>query len=335
MGSLRGQESAACAKAGVQFLGFPSHPLYRLTSIRGMKGAMNLARSVVMARGKMKEIHPDAVFSTGGYASAPIVNSARHFHIPYVLHEQNVVPGRTNRILGRSAECICTVFRNGSQYFEGVDVVRTGMPIRPEFRADQQSILGVAQAIKDKSPMVLVMGGSQGAQALNEAACATAVRVVDGSLQWLHITGAKHFEAMTETLKKLAITSKYELRAFLDADEMASAMFRASLAVCRSGAGTLAELAAMRKPAILVPYPQAFRNHQHLNAQEFVDMGAAEIMPESKLQPAQLESKVKSWLDDQTRQNLAAKALQEWDCPNAVSAIADRVEVAANRGAQE
>ncbi len=330
VGSLRGQESAACAKAGVGFTGFPSEPLYRLTSLRGWRGAINLARARIMARRHLSQTRPDAVFSTGGYASAPVVSAASSLGVPFVLHEQNVVPGRTNRILSKSAAAVATTFRSGAEHFPEARVVRTGMPVRSEFRSGQVGF-GLAQQLGDAGPILLVMGGSQGAQAINEAALATAVRMAGQTVQWLHVTGTKHFPGMTESLARLGLTSGYELRAFLQAEEMASAMFGCEIAVCRSGAGTLAELAAMRKPAILVPYPAAFADHQRLNALEFESIGAAVLLEEKELTPAALEARVLSWLGEADRQASARAALEAWDIPDAVGRIADLVQEGAAR----
>lgn len=319
-GSLRGQEGRACERASIPFRGFPSQPLYKVTSVRGMKGALGLARASVMVRAAMHQYSPDAVFSTGGYASAPVVYGARGMRVPFIIHEQNVVPGRTNRILGQTAFRVCTVFKNGGGHFPAGRVTRTGMPIRPEFRSDQVS-MGLAQSLPSNAPMLLVMGGSQGAQSINEAALATAVRMTQTKAQWLHITGPKHFDGMLSSLDRLAAKNMYELRAFLDAPEMAAAMFSAQVAICRSGAGTLAELAAMRKPSILIPYPYSFGDHQRLNAQEFVDMGAADLLPETSLDPATLETRIQNWVGDEERLAQAREALQEWDVADSVQSI--------------
>ncbi|MBL8087573.1 MAG: undecaprenyldiphospho-muramoylpentapeptide beta-N-acetylglucosaminyltransferase [Chthonomonas sp.] len=327
-GSLRGQESKACDRAAIEFRGFGSEPLYRLTSVRGLRGVVNLLKAMMKVRRQMEEYRPAAVFSTGGYASAPVVGSARKLKIPYVIHEQNVVPGRTNRILGRSAHAVCTVFCSGHEHFEGTRVIRTGMPIRPEFRSGQAGF-GIAQTSESHRSLILVTGGSQGAQAINEAAIATATRMARHPIHWIHVTGPRHYEAMIASLGKLGAQNHYTLRAYLDAPEMAGAMFASEVAMCRSGAGTLAELAALRKPSLLIPYPHAFGDHQRANAQEFVEMGAATMLAESELQPSTIESRLMAWIGESDRIGAAQKALADWDSPNAVHEIAKIVMEAA------
>ncbi len=328
IGSQRGQERRACEGAGLEIRTLPSEPLYRITSLRGMKGALNLARATVSARKLLAEIRPSVVFSSGGYASAPVVTAARRLKIPYVIHEQNTVPGRTNRLWSRDAYAIATVFRSGAEYFPGCRVERTGMPIRQEFR--HQAELPFQHQFPHNKSLILVMGGSQGAQALNEAALATAIRMTNADVQWLHVTGVSHFERMQQSRERMGVDGEYDIRAYLEAPEMAGAIFSCELACCRSGAGTLSELAALRKPSILVPYPQAFADHQRLNALEFEQMGAASVLDQAGLQPSDLDGRIRLWLHDADMRARASQALADWDIPNSSARIMALLDGAAS-----
>jgi len=302
-------------------VGFPSEPLTSFRSGKGWKALIRLLATTRSAKSALVNDRPDVVLSTGGYASAPVVQAARSLGIPYLLHEQNTVPGRTNRLLSPTALAVATVFRSGAEHFPKARVVRTGMPIRTELRQSAQGIFGIGQSIEGNAPIVLVMGGSQGAAALNDAVLATAVRMRPGTATWLHITGVSHFESTINTKSKMRVQAPYEVKAFLEANEMASALFSASLAVCRSGAGTIAELAAFRKPSILVPYPHAFGNHQLHNAEEMESIGAAVVLDQKDLLPAALEGRIMAWLSDDDAQKTAASALADWDVPDAVERI--------------
>ena len=282
---------------------------------------MRLAKCLQLTRKALRASNPDVLFSTGGYASAPVAMSARKLGIPYVLHEQNTVPGRTNRILSRGAHCVATVFRRGGEHFLGATVIRTGMPIRQELRSSAQGTLGVGQALPADYPVLLVMGGSQGAEAINDAALATAIRMARTEAQWLHVTGPSLFESTIRSKDRLGVQSHYEIKAYLEAEDMASALFASTLALCRSGAGTLAELAAFRKPSILIPYPHAFGNHQFVNAKEFEEIGATLLLEQKNLQPSDLEARIMLWLSDAERIHQAQIALSEWDIPDAVDRI--------------
>lgn len=190
------------------------------------------------------------------------------------------------------------------------------MPIRRELRE-----LAQGARTQDLLPLILVVGGSQGAQAINEAALGAATRMVKRGLHWLHATGKAHFEAVFGTYEKLALKDCYEVRPYLEGQAMAEAYARATLAVGRSGAGTLSELAAFRLPSVLVPYPHAFADHQRHNAQELADLGGAVVLDQKALTPALLEDAALGWLDDPKRVDQARAGLASWDVPDATERI--------------
>lgn len=327
LGSLRGQEGKLCHESGFEFAGFASEPITSWRKPRGWRAALRIYQASRKARAKLEAWRADVVFSTGGYSSAPIVQAAKVAGIPYVIHEQNTVPGRTNRLLGRHAAAIATTFRTGHEHFGKVKVVRTGMPIRQELRQSAQGNLFGHQS-PDTKPLILVMGGSQGATRLNEAAMATATRMAGVGAHWLVAAGPKNYEGLLESKQKLGIGGEFDVRAFLDADEMASALFRASVVVCRSG-GSLAELAAFRKPSVLIPLPIAMGNHQFTNAKEFEAMGAAMILEQSELATSTLEARIRHWLADPNAYQAAQEALADWDIPDAADRILALIEEAA------
>ncbi|MCX7801079.1 MAG: hypothetical protein N2109_12165 [Fimbriimonadales bacterium] len=171
------------------------------------------------------------------------------------------------------------------------------------------------------------MGGSQGSAAINEVALATGARMTVPGLRWTHVCGRANFDACFHTFRSLALPPEYELKAFLEAPEMAAEYLRARLVVGRSGAGTLSELAAYRLPAVLVPFPAAFGRHQLHNAKEFEAMGAAVVVDQADLSPASLERAI---LDLLARDFSAAEAeLARWDLPDATERILGLIEQAA------
>lgn len=332
LGSLRGQEGRACQRLGLPFEAFPSGPVRSLRSPRGWASLVRLVVCAARVRRRLRALRPDAVFGTGGYAAAPVILAARKLGVPYVIHEQNAIPGRANRLAARRAAAVATVFRAAERHFPGGRVVRTGMPLRRELRSGQQGRFGFGAGEPGAGPLLLVMGGSQGAEALNDAALATAVRMAGHDVAWLHVTGPAHFERVLNTKDRFAIRGSYEVRAYLEAEEMAAALFSARLVICRAGAGTLAELAAFRRPAILVPYPYAYAGHQMANAREFESLGAASVLSQTELQPRTLEGLIEVWLSEPEREERARIALAEWDVPDAVERVLGLLrEAAGNR----
>ncbi len=328
LGSYRGQEKHSCERAGIPFQGFPSEPIYSLKSPKGWKAGLNLVRSAIMVRGAIKKAKPHAVFSTGGYSSAPVVMAARGLTVPYVIHEQNSVPGRSNLMAAKKAAYVATTFHSADKHFEGSKVSRTGLPVREELR----EIAAAHHLVIDASPFrILVVGGSQGSAALNEAAISTAMRMTERDLRWVHVTGRSHFEKIFPTYEKLGISDIYEMKSFLEGSAMGEAMGNASLVVGRSGAGTLSELAAFRLPSVLVPFPTAFANHQLHNAEEFVEMGAAVLLTQDVLHPSKLQEAISGWIEDRDWRERAQQALVQWDCPDAAKSILSLVQKAAKR----
>lgn len=325
-GSLRGLEVGVCRAEGLAFRGFPSAPLYPLKTVRGWKGLAGLARARIGARRALKQDPPDVVCSSGGYSSAPVVSAAIALGIPVVMLVLDAVPARSNLLFARRCHAVATTFYAGEKFLEGSRVVRTGAPIRRELRKIADGPHG-----RELLPLVLVTGGSQGAQAINEAALGAAARMYGLALNWLHVAGKANFESVFQTYEKLGLKDTYEVKSFLSAEEMGQAYGRAAVAVTRGGAGTLSELAAFRLPAVVVPLPSAHAQHQLHNAREFAEMGAASLLVQSELHPATLERELKDWLDDEPRMERAAKAMAEWDAPDATERIWELVEGATSK----
>jgi UDP-N-acetylglucosamine--N-acetylmuramyl-(pentapeptide) pyrophosphoryl-undecaprenol N-acetylglucosamine transferase len=323
-GSVRGQESLAAPREGLRFVGFPSAPLYSLRTWRGWKGLAGLLRARVAARGALMEVRPNVVFATGGYSSAPVAGAALALGIPLVMHESNSVPGRSNRLFAKRAKVVATTFYATERALEDCRVVRTGLPIRRELRRLADGPRG-----RELLPLVFVFGGSQGAKALNEAALGAAARMHGQALHWVHATGKANFEEVFSSFEKLGLSGSYEVKSYLEAEEMGATYTRAAVAVTRGGAGTLSELAAFRLPAVAVPFPSAHANHQLHNVREFAEMAAATLLVQSELHPSTLERELRSWLEDHERRERAAEALSEWDTPKADEEIWKLIEDAA------
>jgi len=313
-GSRRGQEGDASERNDFPFVGFGSEPIYSVRSPRGWLGLARALNSARLAKRELKAIGADVVFSTGGYSAAPVVQAARSLGIPYVIHEANSVPGRSNRLFVKEAAAFTCVFRHTKNLYPGA--VRTGQPIRAELRA-------AAAKGGTRRPLVTVIGGSQGSAFLNRTVPAAAA-LMKAPAHFLHATGPKQFDEFRAT----ELPKSYELRPFIEADELAKAYGEALVAIGRSG-GTLAEYAVFRLPSVLVPLPTSADDHQLHNAKEFVEMGAATLLSEATTTPQAIASALEGWLADEPRRRKAAEALAAWDMPDATATITDVVMGAA------
>lgn len=313
-GSLRGQEGEASARLELPFVGFPSEPIYSIRTPRGWVALLKALRSARTAKKELRRVGADVVFSTGGYSAAPVVQAARSLGLPYVIHEANSVPGRSNRLFVKHAAHFTCVFHHTHRMFPGAK--RTGHPIRSELRA-------AARHVGARKPLVTVIGGSQGSAFLNRS-IPEAAGLLKLPVHFLHATGPKHIDA----LRLLTLPDGYDVRPFIEAPELAEAYATALVAIGRSG-GTLAEYAVFRLPSVLVPMPTSADDHQLHNAREFVEMGAATLVPEAEATPQALATALEGWLADEPRRLRAAKALADWDMPNATATITDLVLEAA------
>lgn len=265
--------------------------------------------------------HVDVCVSFGGYSSAPVTMAARKLGVPIVIHEQNSIPGRSNVVASRSAYAIATVFESTADSFPDKMVVRTGMPIRRELGVGHQGVLPFGQQMDTGRPTLLVMGGSQGSVALNDIALSTAQRLEDKSIQWIHSTGVDHYDKMLSSLEKLPVKGSYVIRAFLEAKDLGAVLHNTTLAISRSGSGAISEFAAFRKPAIFIPLPTSYKNHQMENAREMERLGAATVIPQDEFNSHLLERAIMGWLDDKERYEQAVRGLAEWDRPDASARV--------------
>jgi UDP-N-acetylglucosamine--N-acetylmuramyl-(pentapeptide) pyrophosphoryl-undecaprenol N-acetylglucosamine transferase len=232
----------------------------------------------------------DLVMGVGGYASGPVVMGAYLMGIPIVLQEQNRLPGLANRVLGRLAGRIHVSFEDTLPVFSPSKVRVSGNPVRPEMlTAEEGGAIDAAQPSLDKKPFtVLVCGGSQGAHALNRAVMDALAHLRDASIRWIHQTGSADEAAVSAAYEVQGVAGR--VAAFYA--DMAGQYREADLVVCRAGATTVAELTAMGKPAILVPYPFAADQHQLLNAESMAAAGAAEVIVQEELDGARLAQRL-------------------------------------------
>lgn len=260
-------------------------------------------KSLWQSRRILAEFRPDAVVGVGGYASAPVLLAALLRGIPTLIHEQNVWPGLTNRLLARWVKRVCLSYADSDRFFPRGRTVVTGNPLRRGMED--------CPTVSCGKPTLLVFGGSRGARAINEAVAAALPRLeaFRGDLEILHQTGTEDLQRTREAYQR-AGWDPQGVVPFID--DMAGAYARAHLVVCRAGATTMAELTACGRPAIMIPFPQAAADHQTANARALARKGAALMLPQQELTPERLAKLVAGLLKDRPRlhsMSAAAKSL--------------------------
>jgi len=305
VGTSRGLESRLVPAAG-----FP----LELVTVSGLKrmGLRSLLRGLARLPGAFLESarilrrhRPDVVLGVGGYASGPLVFAAALLGYPTAIQEQNSQPGFTNRMLGRLVRRVFIAFDDAAARFARRKVRFLGNPVRRTFL--DRAAAGTPAT--DDPRAIVILGGSQGSRAVNELASGM-VRVLDARGRLppiIHQTGPDQFDEMQVSYAALGYEGRVTVRAFID--DMPAVLGQAAVCVARAGALTLAELAIMRRPAILIPLPTAADDHQTMNALAFERAGAAVVLPQGEASATRLGDLVDEILQNPARRASMAAAM--------------------------
>lgn len=329
IGTGRGLEAAAFAAEGF------SVEIIRVEKLKGMevqaqaKSLVLLPQALIHALLVLGHHRPQVVVGMGGYAAGPVSMAAVLRRIPLLIHEQNFAPGLTNRVLARVADVVAVTFEQSRSAF-GREVVTTGNPVRREILETDRHKGCEALHLDPEKVTVLVFGGSQGARQINRAVVEALPHLAgwEDRLQIVHATGERDRDAIEEAYRAW----RGEARVLSFIHDMASAYAAADLVVSRAGATTIAELTALGKPALLVPYPFATNDHQRLNAEELVRVGGARVIPDQDLTGDRLAFELQTLLNDPSALGGMGRAAKGLGRPQATSHLADLVVQLAENG---
>ena len=295
------------------------YPLHTV-SMGGVQGRLGLGtlkifiqfiRATLATRRILQQGGFQGVFTTGGYIAAPAIIAARSLGLPAVLHESNAMPGKVTRWLSRWCSLVAIGFKETRQYLpQQAKTLYVGTPVRSQFLADSKAS-PMDLPIPEGAPLIVVVGGSQGALTVNQLVRTAAPAWFEAGAWVVHQTGSN--DPDTESLHH----TQYIHRPFFT--NVAALFKRATLVISRAGAGTLTELAMTQAPSILIPYPFAADDHQTYNASTFGNVGASQVCSQSELTSEALQHRVLALLDD-------SKQLQGMRCAAAALAVNDSAE---------
>jgi UDP-N-acetylglucosamine--N-acetylmuramyl-(pentapeptide) pyrophosphoryl-undecaprenol N-acetylglucosamine transferase len=276
-------------------------------------------KSITICRFLLKDKKPDMVIGTGGFASGPLLWQAQRSGIPTLIQEQNSYPGVTNKLLGKKAMAICVAYDKLERWFPAKNIIKTGNPIRESVLQPlpEQAVARAQFGLAANKPTILVLGGSLGARAINQAVHAQLAALLANGAQLLWQCG-KLYENEYAPLS----TNLVSVKPFVT--DMNAAYAAADLIISRAGAGTLSELAVVGKPTIVVPSPNVAEDHQTHNARAFADKGAAILLPETNL--GELASIAQRLLHNHDESIQLANNLKALALPDATKAIVDQIE---------
>jgi UDP-N-acetylglucosamine--N-acetylmuramyl-(pentapeptide) pyrophosphoryl-undecaprenol N-acetylglucosamine transferase len=313
IGTARGLENRLVPAAGFPLQLVKVGALNRVSLATRLRTALDLPRAIFAAAGMLNKFQPDVVIGVGGYASGPAMLAAILKHVPTLAFEPNLVPGFANRMVARFVSAAAVHFEQTAEHFR--NAVVTGVPVRPAF------FQILRKHYSPVSPTLLVFGGSQGAHAINRAVIRSLpelVRHLPG-LHIIHQTGEREYNEVQAAYAEIAISS--EVHKFID--DMPAFFSRADLVLCRSGASTVAEIAAAGKPAIFVPFPRAADDHQRRNAEAMEQANAAVVLEETRLDEVWLVDTIEVLLQDPARLARMSDAARAMAHPDAAKEIAE------------
>jgi UDP-N-acetylglucosamine--N-acetylmuramyl-(pentapeptide) pyrophosphoryl-undecaprenol N-acetylglucosamine transferase len=323
VGTARGLETRLVPEAGFPLELIHVGQLKNVSVATRLRTLMDLPLGVGRCVRLLREFRPDVVVGVGGYASGPAMMAAILLRVPTLAFEPNAVPGLANRLVGRLVSAAAVNFEETRRYFRRAQV--TGTPVRPEFFA-------IGKKAPYESKRLLVFGASQGARVFNELMPKIMDRLLSGlpTLDVVHQTGGRHGDATLAIYRSAGVgLERVKVTPYLD--DMAAQFAAADLILCRSGASTIAELAAAARASVLVPFPQAADDHQRKNADAFVAAGAAQMIVESLLNEESLLQVLLDLLADDARRHEMAENARKLAHPAAAKSIGEMVLQLANQ----
>ena len=299
----------------------------RSIDVEGLKGRgwkkvvsvlFKLPKSIWQSASVINEFSPDLVLGMGGYSSGPMCLAAKFLGIPTAIHEQNSYPGLTNRLLSRLVDRVFISLEESRMHFRGGSVFLTGNPVREELFSDRR----VERKEGDRFT-ILVVGGSQGARAINEAVAESLLYLnrKGKNPEVIHQTGDKDYIRVKDDYR--ARGTKVEVTPFIQ--DMTKAYKRADIVVSRAGATTIFELAALGKPSVLIPYPYAANQHQEINARSLVRAGGAEMILQKDLTGERLARLLAGYMDERSALKRMGEQARKMGRRDAAKIIVDQL----------
>lgn len=301
--------------------------------VRGYFSFMNFvdifktAGGVLKAFFQMFALYPDVVFGKGGYASFPVLVAAFFYRIPIIIHESDSVPGRVNAFAGKFAEKIAISYAEAAEFFPPEKTALTGNPIREEIIRPSGKDAWKELGLDRNLPVLLVLGGSQGARMINDQMVTLSARLVE-KYQIIHQTGEANITEVQTTINGLLAgnpnASRYHAYGYLDNQKMRLASEAATLVVSRAGSAIF-EIAAWGLPAILIPIANHVGDHQRRNAFAYARAGGAVVIEEANLAPNLVLAEINQLMSDETKRSTMRIAARAFARTDAAERIADQI----------
>ena len=321
VGTEYGIEARVVPREGYPIKFLRAEGLVGVSTVKKAKAIVTTFFSIGDSYKIIQTVRPDIVIGVGGYASGAAMLTAYLMSIPTMILEQNSIPGLTNKILGRFVRAVCITYQESISFFPKAKTFLTGNPVRMQIlKGDIESAYRLF-SLERGLFTIFIFGGSSGAKSINMAIVNALNNMYDlkDKIQFLHQTGIRDYENIRESYRKTGF--KGTITPFIY--QMGEAYAVADIVVSRAGATTLAELTALGKPAILIPYPYAAGQHQELNARKLLEMGAAKMIRDSELKGESLANSIREMYTNETMRAEMQRNSRSVGRPEACSKVVD------------
>ncbi len=318
LGTTRGLENDLVPKAGYELKTIEAYGLSKEISISNLNKMIKTFKGIKTAKKIVKEFKPDVVIGAGGYICGAATLAANKYKVPVVLHESNAFPGKAVKMLAKKADKILISFKDAEERITNAnEIVYTGTPVKiskKEYSMSEKAEILKNNGLSELKPIVLIFGGSQGAQKINEAVIGILTEKLNKNYQIIWATGNKQYETIKDTLTQSGINIENieNARILPYIYNMEEIMNVSNVIVARSGAMTISEISNLGKPSVLIPLPSVSQNHQLYNAKVLEKVGAAQIILNDELTKQNLNDAINSIVVDSDKmKTMGEKALKE------------------------
>ncbi len=321
VGTEYGIEARVVPREGYPIRFLRAEGLVGVSVMKKIKAVTKVFSGIIDSRRIIKTLNPDIVIGVGGYTSGATMLTACFMSLPTMILEQNSVPGLTNRILGHFVSGICITYQESISFFPKAKTFLTGNPVRMQVLKGSIESAYKLFSLDKRLFTIFIFGGSAGARSINMAIIEALNYLYDlrDKIQFLHQTGTKDYEHVREAYRRTGF--KGTITPFIY--QMGEAYALADIVVSRAGATTLAELTALGKTAILIPYPYAAGQHQELNARKLLEMGAAKMILNSELKGESLAESIRELFKNETMRSEMQRISRSVGRPDACAKVVD------------
>lgn len=320
LGTEKGMETDLIPKAGYEIKLIHAAGLKRKFTLENIKVLMTMRKGIKECEALIDEEKPDIVIGTGGYVTAPLISAAIKKGIPTLIHESNALPGKTTKLFAKKVSCVAVGFEEARKRLPTkANVVCTGNPTRMKSGMDKISI---KEKLGINKPLMLVFGGSQGAQKLNEVMVELINKNKFEDYEIIYATGQKHYDEIMGKVKDIPQNVKIEKYIY----NMEEIMNASDLVVCRSGALTVSELSIIGVASILIPFPYAAENHQYYNAKTLENINAATIIEEKDLDAEVLLKEINAQMKEKEKMKQMGENAKKIGRPDAIGNVEKEIE---------